>query len=130
MERDTEELAGHIGGQVLLRPARAVSRHRAVEDDGGLPAAVLGAAEGLRAAAGLRQDLGVERHSRVRVPVHQPAPTKRRGRVSQRRGKRGEKGEARVRYHLAGAMAASRWSAGEEGDGGVLTGCGPPGLAM
>ena len=72
VERDAEELAGHVGGQVLLRPARAVPRHRAVEDDGGLPAAVLGAAEGLRAAAGLRQDLGVERHPRVRVPVHQP----------------------------------------------------------
>lgn len=86
VEGNAEEVARHVGGLLLLlRPARGrLPRYRAVEEDGGLPAAVLGAAEGLRAAAGLRQDLAVERRSRVRVPVHQPAQRKRG--VSWRRG--------------------------------------------
>jgi hypothetical protein len=44
VERDPEELAWQVGVLLLLARGAAVAGHGAVEVDGGLPAAVLGAA--------------------------------------------------------------------------------------
>lgn len=134
VQRDAEELPGHVG--VLLRGApaprggggRAVPRHRAVEDDGGLPPPVLGSPQGLRAGARLRQDLAVQRRPRVRVPVHQPAPrgnhrSIRGDGLAGRGGAEEREREVRVEYHLTAGMAARR-----RGDGGGGVGVGEGGL--
>ena len=73
MERDAEELPRQVGVLLPRGAPRAVPGHGAVEEDGGLPLPVLGAAEGLRAATRLREDLAVDRRPGARVPVHQPA---------------------------------------------------------
>ena len=133
VEGNAEELAGHVGGLLLLlRPAGGrLSRNRAVEEDGGLPAAVLGAAKGLRAATSLRQDLAVERRSRVRVPMHQPAQRQRRNGVSWRREDAGRERKGEMREYgttLRGAWRRVGRTPARWGGGGLL-GCGSPELA-
>lgn len=78
VERDAEELPRQVGVLLPRGPPRAVPGHGAVEEYGGLPSPVLGAAEGLRAATRLWEDLAVDRRPGARVPVHQPARRKPR----------------------------------------------------
>lgn len=70
VERDAEEIPRQVGVLLPRGAPRAVPGHGAVEEDGGLPLSVLGAAERLRAATRLREDLAVDRRPGARVPVH------------------------------------------------------------